>query len=168
MSDPLYMAQVVYVANAAYRAHQDVDILGLEMRQQWQLLEKEAKIIGYDVFLPGDPHQLDIPRVVVGQMRKLTTLLYRVDPGGSPDADHRILQRKNDEYGGSWCSRGGQGAFMMLARKWDRIEHQVWTTNQGSLRQAMETDQRQEGILDDIGDLRRYLILCLAWHEAQT
>jgi len=28
-------------------------------------------------------------------------------------------------YGDSWRNRGGIGAFMMLARKWDRIENQT-------------------------------------------
>ena len=92
--------------------------------------------------------------------------------------DVSILKHKDAEYGGSWCKRGGVGAFMMLCRKWDRLEtalnpHAV----AGDLREAPisvtigkpipaydileagEQDSREEGILDDIGDLRRYLLL---------
>ena len=33
------------------------------------------------------------------------------------------LDKKDDFYGSSWKKRGGIGAFMMLARKWDRLEN---------------------------------------------
>lgn len=74
------------------------------------------------------------------------------------DADITTLVKKEIEYGGSWKRRGGIGAFMMLARKWDRIEAQVSQKNY-DLFEALLTDMRPEGILDDIQDLRRYLIL---------
>ena len=35
------------------------------------------------------------------------------------------LEQAERSYGDSWRKRGGIGAFMMLARKWDRIENQV-------------------------------------------
>ena len=35
------------------------------------------------------------------------------------------LETAEKSYGTSWRQRGGVGAFMMLARKWDRIENQV-------------------------------------------
>ena len=54
--------------------------------------------------------------------------------------------------------RGGVGAFMMAARKWDRIEKQVLGHNY-DIFSAMDEDRRPEGILDDIRDLRRYLFL---------
>ena len=41
------------------------------------------------------------------------------------DADLEELQLAEKSYGNSWKKRGGVGAFMMLARKWDRIEQQV-------------------------------------------
>ena len=70
------------------------------------------------------------------------------------------LRRKNapEEYGDSWCKRGGVGAFMMAARKWDRIENTVKQVN-WEIFEAVGRDRRPEGILDDIGDLRRYLLL---------
>jgi hypothetical protein len=47
---------------------------------------------------------------------------------------------------------------MMLARKWDRIEQQVESQNYDVF-EAYAKDSREEGILDDIQDLRRYLLL---------
>ena len=38
--------------------------------------------------------------------------------------DLEALKRAETSYGDSWRRRGGVGAFMMLARKFDRIEHQ--------------------------------------------
>ena len=35
------------------------------------------------------------------------------------------LHVSEQSYGDSWKQRGGVGAFMMLARKWDRLEKQV-------------------------------------------
>jgi hypothetical protein len=53
---------------------------------------------------------------------------------------------------------GGIGAFMMLARKWDRIENQAQVYG-WDIFDAMTSDKRPEGIIDDIRDLRRYLLL---------
>jgi hypothetical protein len=80
---------------------------------------------------------------------------------GPIQADIDQLRRKNAEYGGSWIRRGGVGAFMMLARKWDRFEQQM--AGKKDLRQAIAADHREEGLLDDIGDLRRYLMLVEAY-----
>jgi len=81
-------------------------------------------------------------------------------------------------YGDSWKKRGGVGAFMMLARKWDRLEMALDPTRvPGDIREApisehsnvpvpaydifsaIAADKRAEGIIDDIRDLRRYLLL---------
>lgn len=61
-------------------------------------------------------------------------------------------------YGDSWRRRGGTGAFMMLARKFDRIEQQSKSVN-WDIFEACEKYTGEEGLLDDIGDLRRYLFL---------
>ncbi len=74
------------------------------------------------------------------------------------DADVGGLKKAHASYGNSWKKRGGVGAFMMLARKWDRLENAV-TAKGYDIFKAIEDDQRPEGILDDIRDLRRYLIL---------
>jgi hypothetical protein len=68
------------------------------------------------------------------------------------------LHNSEKSYGDSWKQRGGVGAFMMLARKWDRIEKQV-EEYRYDVFDAMANDKRPEGLLDDIRDLRRYLFL---------
>lgn len=72
--------------------------------------------------------------------------------------DVNKLEKAEESYGNSWKQRGGVGAFMMLARKWDRIENQVKSLSYDIFK-AIEKDSRPEGILDDIRDLRRYLLL---------
>lgn len=68
------------------------------------------------------------------------------------------LKKAQQSYGDSWKKRGGAGAFFMLARKWDRLELQVRKQNYDVFT-AAEEDKRSEGIIDDIRDLRRYLLL---------
>lgn len=72
--------------------------------------------------------------------------------------DIHILGQKEKEYGDSWKKRGGVGAFMMLARKYDRIVVQVGSED---LFAAIKADIRIEGIMDDVQDLRRYIRLVL-------
>ena len=74
------------------------------------------------------------------------------------DADVAGLVKAQASYGDSWKRRGGVGAFMMLARKWDRLELQVAKCGY-DIATAIDTDDRPEGIMDDIRDLRRYLLL---------
>lgn len=77
-------------------------------------------------------------------------------------------------YGDSWKRRGGVGAFMQLARKWDRLELQLQQTitrlaedrttkelvaGPYDIFAHIANDPRPEGIIDDIRDLRRYLML---------
>lgn len=82
--------------------------------------------------------------------------------------DVLALKLAEQSYGDSWKSRGGNGAFMMLARKWDRINNQskyTVTSSRGEevfywdIFQAIEDDPSPTGIFDDIQDLRRYLLL---------
>ena len=77
---------------------------------------------------------------------------------GLANEDVEGLHIYEQSYGNSWKQRGGVGAFMMLARKWDRLEKQVGECNYDVFQAAFE-DSREEGILDDIRDLRRYLFL---------
>jgi len=72
--------------------------------------------------------------------------------------DAKVLKQKNAEYKDSWKKRGGVDAYFMLARKWDRIEAQVEDNGYNILDLATK-DTRDEGLLDDIADLRRYLTL---------
>ena len=68
------------------------------------------------------------------------------------------LEEAYVSYGDSWRKRGGVGAYMMLARKWDRLENKVKEYD-WDIFEAIDEDPREEGILDDIRDLRRYLLL---------
>jgi len=79
-------------------------------------------------------------------------------------AQRDIAQLKHAEksYGDSWRKRGGVGAFMMLARKFDRIENQSMK-NHWDVFGAILDDPSNAGILDDIRDLRCYLYLVEAY-----
>lgn len=68
------------------------------------------------------------------------------------------LYKAAKSYGPSWKQRGGVGAFMMLARKWDRLEQRVKRHNY-DIFVAVKADTRREGLIDDVRDLRRYLLL---------
>lgn len=74
------------------------------------------------------------------------------------ERDCSQVVKKNREYNQSWLRRGGVGAFMMLCRKWDRIEPAVEERG-WDIFHAIKMDVRDEGILDDIRDLRNYLLL---------
>lgn len=71
--------------------------------------------------------------------------------------DVDVLKEKGAAYGDSWKKRGGIGAFMMLARKWDRIENQAAAVGYDIF--AAGIIGGEEGIMDDIADLRCYLLL---------
>lgn len=101
-----------------------------------------------------------------------TTYLDHLDAVGKADADS--LRRAEKSYGDSWKRRGGVGAFMMLARKWDRLENAMvgpvveradeqdptpLHVSDYDIFNRAKADKRAEGIIDDIRDLRRYLML---------
>lgn len=72
------------------------------------------------------------------------------------------LQIAEESYGDSWKSRGGVGAFMMLARKWDRLETILQKApHQYDVLKEIVAEQSRggEGCLDAVRDLRRYLLL---------
>ena len=123
------------------------------------------------------------------------------------------LKKAAESYGHSWKSRGGVGAFMMLARKWDRMQNRLtrgglsasdkemlalvaaYFTDFEDQRppglpgtraevsnvitralqafsaydifHAIASDRRAEGIIDDVRDLRRYLMLVEAEMRAR-
>lgn len=134
------------------------------------------------------------------------------------DEDKEGLMAAEQQYKGSWKRRGGTGAYMMLCRKWDRIENAVEGEGRFTLHgnkvsiakafdyaiekldQCLATntpwgeqdmaqcltilkavrederfdifgkiagDKRAEGIIDDIRDLRRYLVLVEAEMRAR-
>jgi len=75
--------------------------------------------------------------------------------------DRKELFEKGSVYGPSWKQRGGVGAFMMLARKWDRLENILRRhEKEYNIFDAIEkTITQQEGVLEQIRDLRNYLAL---------
>jgi hypothetical protein len=68
------------------------------------------------------------------------------------------LLKAHESYGDSWKKRGGVGAYMVMIRKFDRMERTVEKAG-FDIFQAVEADQRPEGLIDDIRDARRYLVL---------
>jgi len=76
------------------------------------------------------------------------------------------LKKAAQSYGNSWKKRGGVGAFMMLARKWDRLENYLPKVAYDIFK-ALAEDTRSEGVIDDIRDLRRYLMLVEAEMRAR-
>jgi hypothetical protein len=69
------------------------------------------------------------------------------------------LFQKEATYRGSWQARGGIGAFMMLARKWDRIESGSASVGYDIFEYLARAGSDPE---DDIRDLIGYLLLVLA------
>ena len=105
------------------------------LKKEYVELKKQGEII------PGEDYSL-----IINEVQNLAI------------KDTEQLHVSEQSYGDSWRKRGGVGAFMMLARKWDRLEKQVKECNY-DIFNAVHIDRREEGILDDIGDLRRYLAL---------
>lgn len=71
---------------------------------------------------------------------------------------------KDVSYGRSWKKRGGVGAFMMLARKIDRLETLVarhgYDVFEAVVQDGPESEQGKDGtVIAEIRDLRRYLLL---------
>jgi hypothetical protein len=78
------------------------------------------------------------------------------------DTDIEGLIKKNADYGESWKKRGGVGAFMNVARKWDRIETQVMLNGGDLYAPKLWVESRViDPFVDDVIDLRGYLLLCI-------
>lgn len=80
--------------------------------------------------------------------------------------DAEGLKRAYESYGPSWKQRGGVGAYMMACRKFDRLENRVRKLGWDVFR-AIAEDDRGEGCIDDVRDLRRYLMLIEAEMRAR-
>ena len=89
-------------------------------------------------------------------MKNKSDIIKEVE--GLAQSDTSALHEAEQSYGNSWKKRGGIGAYMMLARKWDRLEKQV-ESHHWDVFKTVANDTREEGVLDDIRDLRRYLFL---------
>lgn len=110
-----------------------------------------------------------------GELRADSGMDFLEHLGDIAETDVEGLLTAAKSYGSSWKQRGGVGAFMMMARKWDRLENrvkvlreypkEVGPPNMSPVVQAYDifghiiNDKRGEGLIDDIRDLRRYLLL---------
>lgn len=92
-----------------------------------------------------------------------------------PDIANKDLAEvipKDISYQASWKNRGGTGAFHVgLARKWDRLEAILKTQFDYDVFRgiAADTSGKDGSVLDQIRDLRRYLLLIEAemmWRES--
>lgn len=90
------------------------------------------------------------------------SLNYRPHVAKIAADDARVVVEKDIQYGASWCRRGGVGAFMVMIRKVDRMEQRVEQMGYDIFR-AVHEDDRAEGLIDDIRDLRGYLLLIEAY-----
>jgi hypothetical protein len=69
------------------------------------------------------------------------------------------LYEKEKTYKGSWKKRGGIGAFMMLARKWDRIEEIIKLYEYDIFKACNDMRGEDGTMIAEVRDLRRYLML---------
>ncbi len=85
------------------------------------------------------------------------------------EEDVETIVVKEATYQGSWKKRGGIGAFMMLARKWDRIENMV-AKHKFDIFDAIGDEMGGDDgtILAEIIDLRCYLLLVHAEMESRN
>lgn len=81
--------------------------------------------------------------------------------------DVKQLIKKEETYQGSWKKRGGIGAFMMMARKWDRLETILSNDYDVFKFIAMDMDGKDGSVLAEVRDLRRYLLLIEAEMKSQ-
>lgn len=75
------------------------------------------------------------------------------------NSDVTQINMKESTYKGSWKKRGGIGAFMMMARKWDRIEGMVEDHNYNVFYEGFSMSGKDGTLLAEIRDLRAYLLL---------
>lgn len=129
------------------------------MEHTWRMVELDCRVQGYDIFAAWERTRLNALK-----LRAHLHWLSAVSLNAVADPfveiamrDAAELREKNAAYGESWKRRGGAGAFMMLARKWDRIDNILSPFSGGTLASALERNPGD--VLDDIGDLRRYLLL---------
>lgn len=78
-----------------------------------------------------------------------------------------FVSDKDAQYGSSWRKRGGVGAFMVMARKWDRIENacasEKGDKTEWNIFHCIEDDKRSESIVDDIVDHIGYYMVILEY-----
>lgn len=137
----------------------------------WGTVERHCEVRNYNVFHASE----HIPLI----FQALRTVLYlieaqalctsawednQIEPDLYKTMEHLVtvdvgsLLEAREKYGQSWQKRGGVGAFMMLARKYDRIENQV-SLSDDIVYMCKKEGSVVDGLRDDIVDLRCYLLL---------
>lgn len=154
MSKPDYMSKIQETAAAGAAA---AEMWENDVMRAWFEFSQHASDLlqPYDILDSADQRLIELAE-------SLVTVLYRASPG-TPESDCEQIRAKNAAYGGSWARRGGTGAFHALARKGDRLEEQLRLYKTFDYCRSSPSG---EAIDDTLGDLRRYLILVLSWHEA--
>lgn len=71
-----------------------------------------------------------------------------------------LLEKKDGEYGASWCKRGGTGAFFTVWRKIDRLEEQLKKVKYNLLDISVDTDST-ESLDETLKDAMLYFALVL-------
>lgn len=72
------------------------------------------------------------------------------------NVDAQELAVKDATYGSSWRKRGGVGAFMMMARKFDRLEQTFQKHGNACINTTFHDG---DSVVNDIRDMRRYGLL---------
>ena len=126
---------------------------------------------GYDIFRFGSMHPQQLRYMMECTIRLQLSVEYETLKENSPyvsltkDATSMLARdceevRKRDEsYGSSWKKRGGVGAFMMLARKYDRIDTNTPNHSLHEFRNHTGDEGVTDTIANDLKDFRRYLLL---------
>lgn len=78
------------------------------------------------------------------------------------------LKKKGEHYGDSWKSRGGSGAFMNIARKWDRLENQCSKIDYNVFKAILNDKAGDEGVRDSLLDLVGYGLLILTEMDSRN
>lgn len=145
-----------------------------ELRRLWLPFEQECSRKNYDVFAAWysvDELAKRVRQTLMWWSGMSSAEGRDLPTFGGPDAfvalnnslerlvalDSEVLREKNTTYGESWKRRGGIGAFMMLARKYDRIDNILKEFTGSTLMRQLRNNPGQ--VQDDVDDLRRYLLL---------
>ncbi len=141
----------------------------LKLREDWRVMEGFIELNGWDVFkycLQPDTCNLKLLLRVRRVVLALATAAKIPDtnaeyPYVSITARSTVwlVESKGKTYGDSWKSRGGVGAFMMLARKWDRIANMLSQESDSGDWLRFNRLLRGCGALEDLIDLYGYLLL---------
>ena len=166
-----YCNRVVECLQLTDHVYKEEDIYLINFKKAFEIVEQQCLTYGYDIFkfCTQFPHQMRY--MVECAIRLQLAIDYGSLVENSPyvslkkDTTAMLAQdceevRKRDEsYGSSWKKRGGIGAFMMTARKFDRIMQNTPNNSLSELRNHVGDEGVSDTIANDLKDFRRYLLL---------